>query len=147
MLGIVAFGTILAGCATWLGPHASRRQAQVAARVAMHLRGRPYRYGGEHPATGFDCSGLVHYSYARAGLNLPRTARALSHLGRPVSRYHLLAGDLVFFYEHGLPYGHVGVYVGRGRFVHAPAPGQRVTDSSLENPYWGRHWAGARRLW
>ena len=146
-LCILLFGIVLAGCATWPTPHASRAQARVAANVATRLRGVRYHYGGDRLATGFDCSGLIHYSYARAGVALPRTARSLSRLGRPVSDRHLARGDLLFFYERGLPYGHVGLYIGHNRFIHAPSPGQRVREDSLHSTYWRRHLAGVRRLW
>lgn len=147
-IGLVSIlcGTVLAGCATWSGPRARAAQARRAAMIADAERGAPYRYGGATPH-GFDCSGLVYYSYRRAHIRLPRTARRLSEIGRPVGRSHLHRGDLVFFYEGGKPYGHVGIYVGRGHFVHAPAPGQRVRLDSLHNPYWAHHFAGARSLW
>ncbi|MHB1951895.1 MAG: C40 family peptidase [Acidiferrobacteraceae bacterium] len=124
-----------------MGPLLSDR----AANVALAMRGVPYRYGGDTPR-GFDCSGLVFYSYRREGIVLPRTAYGQSRLGRKVSRDDLRKGDLLFFEEGGHPWGHVGIYLGRGLFVHAPAFGQRVGISSLRNPYWSEHFTFARRL-
>ena len=86
----------------------------------------PYRYGGSSPS-GFDCSGLVAYVYGRLGVELPHNAAAQYAYGRPVDRSHLRPGDLVFF--HGL--GHVGLYIGRGRIIHAPQTGERVEIQRL----------------
>ena len=86
----------------------------------------PYRYGGSSPS-GFDCSGLVAYVYGKLGVRLPHNAAAQFGYGRPVARGNLRPGDLVFF--HGL--GHVGLYIGRGRIIHAPQSGERVEIQSL----------------
>ena len=82
----------------------------------------PYRWGGSSPASGFDCSGLVYWTYRKLGVAVPHSSYALASEGRRIGRAHLKPGDLLFFY--GL--GHVGVYVGRGRMVHAPRAGRRV---------------------
>ena len=87
----------------------------------------PYRYGGSSPSGGFDCSGLVAYVYGKLGVRLPHNAAAQYAYGRAIDRSHLLPGDLVFF--HGL--GHVGVYIGHGRIIHAPQTGERVEIQSL----------------
>jgi cell wall-associated NlpC family hydrolase len=97
-----------------------------AVRIAARELGTPYRYGGNSPG-GFDCSGLTSYVYGRLGIELPHNAAAQYGHGRPVDRDELRPGDLVFF--HGL--GHVGLYVGRGRMIHAPQSGQRVEIQSL----------------
>jgi cell wall-associated NlpC family hydrolase len=86
----------------------------------------PYVYGGASPG-GFDCSGLVMWVYGRLGISLPHNAAALYGTGRPVSSAHLQPGDLVFF--HGL--GHVGIYIGHGRMIHAPQTGERVEIEAL----------------
>lgn len=99
---------------------------QRAVRIAAEALGAPYRYGGSTPS-GFDCSGLVSYVYGKLGVRLPHNAAAQYAYGRPVERGHLRPGDLVFF--HGL--GHVGVYIGRGRIIHAPQSGRRVEIQSL----------------
>ena len=87
----------------------------------------PYRYGGSSPSGGFDCSGLVAYVYGKLGVRLPHNAAAQYAYGRAIDRSHVLPGDLVFF--HGL--GHVGVYIGHGRIIHAPQTGERVEIQSL----------------
>ena len=99
---------------------------QRAVRIAALELGTPYRYGGSGPG-GFDCSGLVAYVYGRLGIALPHNAAAQFGYGRPVGQGHLKPGDLVFF--HGL--GHVGLYIGHGRMIHAPQTGERVEVQSI----------------
>ncbi len=115
---------------------------QRAARLALRAVGTPYAWGGSSPASGFDCSGLVYWAYRRLGVQLPRTSYALFDRGRRVGRSRLKAGDLVFF--SGL--GHVGMYLGRGRMVHAPRSGRNVEVVRLRSSYWGRALVGARRV-
>ena len=110
-----------------------------AVRLAAQEIGAPYRYGGMSP-TGFDCSGLVAYVYGKLGVHLPHNAAGQYSYGRPVSRGKLRPGDLVFF--HGL--GHVGLYIGRGRIIHAPQSGRRVEVQRLSDR--GGVIEGARRL-
>ncbi|NIR96568.1 MAG: C40 family peptidase, partial [Gammaproteobacteria bacterium] len=105
----------------------------IAVSVARDMVGVPYRYGGESPREGFDCSGLVHYSYLRAGLRVPRTTRDQFRRGRPVPRGRLAPGDLLFFRLDGRKVSHVGIYMGNGRFVHAPSSGKTVSIASLGN--------------
>ena len=112
---------------------------QRAVRIAAAELGVPYRYGGSSPS-GFDCSGLVAYVYAKLGIRLPHNAAAQYSYGRSVDRGHLKPGDLVFF--HGL--GHVGLYIGQGRMIHAPQSGERVSIQSLASRSGSVE--GARRL-
>ncbi|MEO0998827.1 MAG: C40 family peptidase [Pseudomonadota bacterium] len=105
-----------------------------AAAIALQQLGRPYRYGGASPA-GFDCSGLVHYAYGRAGLPVPRTTGALWQALPPVAMADVRAGDVLFFDIDGKP-SHVGIYVGEGQFVHAPATGRSVTLASVDQPFY-----------
>jgi cell wall-associated NlpC family hydrolase len=112
---------------------------QRAVRIAALEIGVPYRYGGSSPS-GFDCSGLVAYVYARLGIRLPHNAAAQYGFGRSVDRGRLEPGDLVFF--HGL--GHVGLYIGHGRIIHAPQSGERVEIQSLSSRSGSVE--GARRL-
>jgi cell wall-associated NlpC family hydrolase len=116
-----------------------------AARYALEMVGIPYRYGGKTPKGGLDCSGLVLYSYALAGKQLPVNLGGQRAASRPVPRKQMRPGDLLFFdlAEEGRP--HVGLYIGGGNFVHAPSRGKLVTTASLSNPYWRRHFSGARR--
>jgi cell wall-associated NlpC family hydrolase len=122
----------------------SRRPSlgQRAARIALQAVGVPYRWGGSSPRNGFDCSGLVYWAYSRLGVRLAHSSYALHGLGRRVPRSRLRAGDVLFF--SGL--GHVGVYVGRGRMVHAPQSGQRVEVVRLSDSYYARSFVGARRM-
>ncbi|KRG45458.1 hypothetical protein ARC78_00415 [Stenotrophomonas pictorum JCM 9942] len=137
-------------------PAASRyspvRPADPAATSAVLMRalglvGTPYRYGGNTPESGFDCSGLVTYVYRdMLALNLPRTSRELAAIQGPkIDPRQLANGDLVFFGDRGNVW-HVGIYVGEGRFVHAPSTGGTVRLDSLEGPYWRDHYSGAKRV-
>ena len=103
--------------------------AQTAVNAALNQRGTPYVWGGESPG-GFDCSGLVQWSYAQAGISLPRTAASQAAVGTPVSRSQLKPGDLVYFYS---PVSHIGIYIGGGKMVHAPTSGSVVKVSSIDN--------------
>ncbi len=115
---------------------------------AIALVGTPYRWGGNTPTSGFDCSGLVDYIYrTAAGISLPRTSHDMASMdARKVRRMTQLAsGDLVFFDIDG-SISHVGVYVGKGRFVHAPNSGGTVRLDDIDGPYWGEHFAYGRRV-
>jgi cell wall-associated NlpC family hydrolase len=115
---------------------------------AIGLVGTPYHWGGNTPAGGFDCSGLVDYIYRMAtGIKLPRTSHEMASVhGEKVRRMTQLAsGDLVFFDIDG-GISHVGVYVGKGRFVHAPNSGGTVRLDDIDGPYWRQHFAYARRV-
>jgi len=104
-------------------------------RIAERQIGKPYRYGGTTPS-GFDCSGLVHYAYRKVGIAVPRTTRAQWRRGRNVVRGRVIPGDLLFFRIKADKELHVGIYAGRGQFIHAPSTGNRVSRSSLKEPYW-----------
>ncbi|WP_186764542.1 C40 family peptidase [Stenotrophomonas maltophilia] len=114
---------------------------------AISLVGTPYRYGGNTPDSGFDCSGLVAYVYREMlDLKLPRTSRDLAAVQGPkIDPQRLATGDLVFFGSRG-SVTHVGIYVGEGRFVHAPSTGGTVRLDSLSGPYWKDHYTGAKRV-
>jgi cell wall-associated NlpC family hydrolase len=124
---------------------ASNETALKAVAHAREMIGKPYRYGGDTPA-GFDCSGLVRYSYSRAGISLPRATGAQRSLATPIPVRNLRAGDLVFFDQEGKKASHVGLYLGDGRFVHAPSSGGRVRTDSLSADYWKKHFVDARRI-
>ena len=113
-----------------------------AAAIALTAVGVPYHWGGTSLTGGFDCSGLVYWAYRRLGITLPHSSYALYGEGRRVARSRMKPGDLVFFW--GL--GHVGMYVGRGRMVHAPHSGERVQVVRLGNSPYGRALIGARRI-
>lgn len=116
---------------------------------AIGLVGTPYRYGGNTPDSGFDCSGLIGYVYRdAAGINLPRSTRELIAMPVPsVRREALQTGDLVFFATAGGgKVSHAGIYVGEGRFVHAPSSGGTVRLESLSTAYWQRSYLNAKRV-
>ena len=115
-----------------------------AADHALQMLGKPYRFGGETPR-GFDCSGLVYYSFGKTGVELPRDTRGQRHVGRKVQKHALRKGDLVFFDQEGKNASHVGIYLGDGTFVHAPSSGKHVRRDRLDAPYWQRHFDSARR--
>lgn len=116
------------------------------ADIAASQVGIPYRYGGTNPARGFDCSGLVSFSYRQAGLRVPRTADSQYLAAQPVPPGRLRPGDLVFFALPRQKALHVGIYTGRNEFVHAPSSGKRVSYASLDDGYWRRHFIGAGRF-
>jgi cell wall-associated NlpC family hydrolase len=121
---------------------AKRTRGERAARIALKAVGVPYRWGGSSPATGFDCSGLVYWAYGKLGIALPHSSYALYGLGRHVPRSRMKPGDLIFF--SGL--GHVGIYLGRGRMVHAPRSGRLVEVVRLGTTHYGSRIAGVRRI-
>lgn len=129
-------------------PKAALPKANEILFRALGLVGTPYRWGGNTPETGFDCSGLIVYVYREvAGIQLPRTTQAMSRFDVPrVARQHLQAGDVVFFAPGGKRISHAGIYVGQGRFVHAPSRGGRVRLDQLSNRYWQQAYRGARRM-
>lgn len=125
-------------------PRAERAEALLQALLAI---GIDYSRGGTSPATGFDCSGLVAYVYREAwGIRLPATTAAQSQSGVPVSLAELQAGDLLFYDTLQRPYSHVGIYLGEGKFVHAPRTGAQVRIESLQSSYWTARFNGARRI-
>jgi hypothetical protein len=114
-------------------------------KTARRFLGVPYRWGGTDRNKGFDCSGLTMVCYRLNGLNLPRVSYNQFRAGHPVSKAQLRPGDLVFFAtEGGHRVSHVGIYIGRGRFIHAPCTGKRVRIARLANPYFKRTYVGAR---
>jgi cell wall-associated NlpC family hydrolase len=145
---------LLAGCAGPSGYHkgesAPRRVVIDAGKrgdmvmTALSLLDTRYRYGGESPAEGFDCSGLVAYVVDLvADERLPHNAASIAQTTRPVSRKDLKAGDLVFFNTQHQRHSHVGIYVGDGLFVNAPSSGGRVRIDALDSHYFARRFDGA----
>lgn len=115
---------------------------------AIALVGTPYHYGGNTPEGGFDCSGLVGYVYRDvAGILLPRSAADIGEISAPdIRRDDLMSGDLVLFRQRSRRVTHVGIYVGEGRFVHAPNEGGTVRLDRLDDAYWSEHFSGAKRI-
>ena len=121
--------------------------AQTLLKRGLALLGTPYRWGGTSPEAGFDCSGLVGYVFRTAlGIELPRISRDMARDGEKVERSSLVPGDLVFFGRRGKRVDHVGIYIGDGRFLHAPRTGRDVTVSQLDTGYWARRFLQARRV-
>lgn len=144
LTGFIAL-TVLAGCGHTPAEESAPPLASRAADHALAMVGKPYRYGGNTPQ-GFDCSGLVQYSYARVGVQLPHGTRNLRRVSQPVSRKNLKRGDLVFFTQEGKRSSHVALYLGDDRFVHSPSSGKNVYVAGFGDPYWQRHFTEARRL-
>lgn len=151
---------VLVGCSSAPKPPASAPvsaappppSGQIHDEVLFHafsLIGTPYRYGGSSPATGFDCSGLIQYVFRESvGVSLPRTTAELFALDAPrgATRAPLQPGDLVLFAMSGRSVDHAGIYVGDGRFLHAPSTGGRVRVDSLHANHWQRSFKGSRRV-
>lgn len=120
---------------------------RTLATTALGFLGIKYRYGGEAPNTGFDCSGLVAYAAEKSlGLKLPRRSAEIAREGESVRRSELRKGDLVFFNTRGHRNSHVGIYLGNKKFVHAPRTGSVVRVESMDVAYWKKRYNGARRL-
>ncbi len=115
------------------------------ADLALELVGTPYRYGGEDPASGFDCSGLVYYTYRKNGVHVPRTSRQLFKAARKIALDDALRGDLVFFQDQA-KLSHVGIYLGNGRFVHAPSSGSTVSVADVGVEYYQQHLVAVGRV-
>lgn len=128
-----------------LGPETKQISDMVL--TGLSYIGIPYRYGGNNPEQGFDCSGLVRWVFRHTlGIVLPRRSADMAKEGQEVSREELEPGDLVFFNTLRRPYSHVGIYVGSGNFLHAPSSGGRVQVENIDELYWKKAWNGARRL-
>jgi cell wall-associated NlpC family hydrolase len=147
----------LAGCSS-PGNHRSSGAPRLSIAVdpaqrtevvltAMALLESRYRYGGTHPAKGFDCSGLVAYVFENAAQQpLPHNTAEIAGLSRQISRTQLKAGDFVFFNTLNRPFSHMGIYIGGDRFINAPSTGGQVRIDSLKNPYYAKRFESARTL-
>jgi cell wall-associated NlpC family hydrolase len=162
LLGLLG-ASVLSACSTLPGPARGpwepddaadtgpqgRVPEDVAREVtflALSLVDTPYRYGGNTPAGGFDCSGLIVYVYrTAAGVALPRTVAQLARAGHPVRAGAMRTGDLVLFDTTGR-FSHAGIYVGGGRFVHAPSTGGTVRLDGVHARYWKPRFSGVRRV-
>jgi cell wall-associated NlpC family hydrolase len=114
---------------------------------AMKLLGVPYRRGGTSEVTGFDCSGFVRHLYEKSlGQILPRRAVDQARATEVIAREELQPGDLVFFNTMRRAFSHVGIYVGDGKFIHAPSAGKSVDISDMRSAYWQKRFNGARRV-
>ncbi|MBN3810886.1 MULTISPECIES: C40 family peptidase [Paraburkholderia] len=114
---------------------------------ALNMIGVRYRWGGNTPDSGLDCSGFVRYVFQDTlGLNLPRRAEEMSRVGEKVSMSNLKPGDLVFFNTMRRTFSHVGIYIGDNKFVHSPSTGSTIRVDDLDDGYWEKRFTGARRV-
>ena len=131
---------------TKLGQNGKMALRNVIVERAESFIGIPYQWGGSSPRDGFDCSGFTMAVYRLNGLNLPRSSSAQWSAGSRVDRHQLLKADLVFFATSGgSRISHVGIYVGKDKFIHAPGRKKKIRVSSLSNPYFKQRYVGARR--
>lgn len=151
--GIVAILLLATGCAGTPARDLPADEPAPAIRdlrgpivqLALSMVGVQYRYGGTHPREGFDCSGLVYYAFTSNGHGVPRTSRALFDVARKIPLAEAVEGDLVFFRDQE-QLSHVGIYLGGGRFVHAPSRGGNVSVASIDAPYYQRNLVAVGRL-
>ncbi|WP_082985167.1 C40 family peptidase [Orrella dioscoreae] len=131
---------------TWMRRHARQTVGERVVTASLAEIGTPYSWGGDNPEDGFDCSGLVRFVFAKiADIDMPHRARQQRTLGKPVKTAQLQPGDLVFFNTMRHPASHVGIYIGEGKFVHAPSRGAKVRVDKLSNSYWAKRYTGGRR--
>ena len=127
--------------------HSAASHASELVMRALGLMGVRYKRGGVDPDTGLDCSGLVGFVFHDAlGMKLPHRAEEISRIGEDVKKTDLKPGDLVFYNTLRRTFSHVGIYLGEGRFIHAPASGGKVRVENMDMPYWAKRFNGARRV-
>ena len=148
-IGIWLIGALVSGILAG-APHVVRAKATQSSRVttyAVALIGIPYRFGGVVPESGFDCSGFVAHVFSVVlDVTLPRLSYDMARFGRSVQRAAMVPGDLVFYNTQGKPFSHVGIYLGKGQFIHAPRKGELVQQASMDDPYWRARFNGARKV-
>ena len=148
LLPCLAIALLAAGCAgtpTKVAPTSGGGVRDSIAALALSMVGVPYRYGGADPGGGFDCSGLVYYAYTSNGQAVPRTSRSQFDAARKVELKEAAEGDLLFFSDQE-SLSHVGIYLGAGRFIHAPSSGGRVRVEDIDAPYYRQHLVAVGRL-
>ena len=151
LLSISIITTALLSSACTPLPHSSSQQISYSnsyyylspqrrelMKIAHQSIGTRYKWGGRTPQEGFDCSGLMQYSYKQIGIKIPRTAAKQRDASRRLSRSQLKPGDMIFF-KTGRRSNHVGIYAGNGEFIHASSGSHRVKKERLDTPYWNRH--------
>lgn len=142
VLSILSFSLMFTGI---FGGHSASAASQKSViTVANKYIGTPYKYGGITPK-GFDCSGLVNYSYKQVGKKLPRTAADMYKKGKTVKKADLKKGDLVFFSTYKKGASHVGIYIGDNKFIHSSSS-KGVKIDKLSNSYWKTKYYGAKRI-
>lgn len=152
LLALLFLAAALGGCApahipVEPLPSLSREARNPVVAAARSLTGAPYKWGGESPQTGFDCSGLTWWAYRQVGVDLPRVSYDQYEVGRPVGRRDIRPGDLVFFrLQSKRKNVHVGIATDESTFIHSPSSGGRVREESFDTGYWREHFIGARRV-
>lgn len=134
----------LSGCASTPDNAAHSGSSHKALTIASKMVGKPYHYGGTTPR-GFDCSGLIYYSYRKAGIQVPRTTREQYHHADRIAIPDIQPGDLLFFKLNSRSISHVAIYAGQGRIIHAPSSGKQVSYAELDSAWWRKHLAAAGR--
>ena len=149
LLLAISISLITWGCAG--APRGERKSSPKAGlkilKTARSQMGKKYCFGGISPKTGFDCSGLAWWSHKKNGINIPRMSSDQYRSGKKVSRSKLMAGDLLYFETYKKGASHVGVYDGKGGFIHSPNSNKKVQRTSLKNSYYKKRYLGARRYW
>ncbi|MBN1594373.1 C40 family peptidase [candidate division FCPU426 bacterium] len=146
LVGFCSMGLLGLSCATMPQRLPDAEHARQVVATAKTLEGKPYRYGGATPE-GFDCSGFVQYVFRTAvNKRLPRTSRAQFAYARPIRRGEEQPSDLLFFNVNGRGISHVGIYLGKGLFIHSPKNGGKVKISNANDKYWRRRFQGVRRV-
>ena len=147
-LYLLVIPALLSGCINQRDPSVNPEKANEVMFTAIQQVGKPYRYGGSSPTTGFDCSGLIDYVYYESiGMKLPRTTKELKAMPGPsIDKKDLQSGDLVIFGTgRNRKVDHAGIYVGQGRFVHAPSSGGKVRLDKMNDDYWRRSFLSGKR--
>ena len=144
-IALLILSALVSGCASG-GKLRGGIDGDDLVKVARKQIGVPYRYGGGNPSEGFDCSGLVRYSFGKLGVIVPHSTKQLYNEGHKVPKGKLQPGDLVFFDITGHGVSHVGIYSGGDKMVHAPSSGEKVREDRISIKYWLQRFAGARRL-
>jgi len=150
ILFLIVLFVILSACkSTRIGSNSYQSEPALndLAVYAISLEGIPYKYGGNTPETGFDCSGfVVHVFKQTLGKSLPRTTYDMSRVGVEKDSDELMPGDLVFFNTMSQDNSHVGIYLGEGRFIHSPSTGKSISIANINATYWQKRYNGARRI-
>ena len=131
---------------TYVNNHTQANSSPRLLHFALQQQGIAYRYGGSQPNSGFDCSGLIQFSYGKIGKRIPRTTRAQYQSSQPIPLSQIRPGDLLFYETEGRSPGHVAMYLGQGEMIHAPSSGKHVLISRLNNPYWRTRLLAAGRF-
>jgi cell wall-associated NlpC family hydrolase len=141
----VTAALLAAGCAGTPARPASSDVRRSIVQLALSMVGAPYRHGGADPSEGFDCSGLVHYTYASNGQAVPRTSQSQFDAARKIPLEDAAEGDLLFFRDQE-KLSHVGIYLGDGRFVHAPSSGKTVSVARVDETHYRQYLVAVGRL-